>query len=90
MDRNRLEEVAAFLREHRSNESNFETLYRKLQQEMKGKSTETNYAAALHEANEKAEVYRKAKETGGTAWPEFESFVSNFEKAVTEAAKAAD
>ena len=29
--------------------------------------------------------YQKARETGGSAWPEFEKFVSEFEKTVTEA-----
>lgn len=82
-----LEEVAAFIREHRSNESNFETLHKKLEEELQAAGSEA-YGRALAEAKEKpADEYRQAKTTGGTAWPEFEKFVAAFEKAVLEAIK---
>jgi hypothetical protein len=88
MDKTQLEEVAAFIREHRSNESNFEKLYAKLEEET-GKD-DTNYTNQLQEIKEKgAEEYRKAKQTSGTAWPEFEKFVSEFEKTVVEALREA-
>jgi hypothetical protein len=89
MEKKPLEDVAAFLREHRSNESNFEKLYEKLREETAREGNSAKYANELNEAKEKADVYRKAKETTGSAWPEFEGFVSDFEMAVTEALKTA-
>lgn len=81
MEKNQLEEVAAFLRQHRGNESNAEAIYQKLEEAMAG-STNEAYTQSLADVKEKASEYRKAKETGGSAWPEFENFVSEFEKAV--------
>lgn len=71
--------LAAFLREHRSNEANFEKLAAKLD--------ETPGLPNGEAIAEKAEAYRKARETGGTAWPEFEKFVSEFERAVVGVGK---
>jgi hypothetical protein len=88
MEKARLEQVAAFIREHRSNESNFEKIYGKLEEETR----EDNgaYTSQLQETKEKsADEYRKAKENGGTAWPEFEKFVSEFETTVVSALKEA-
>ena len=84
MDKTHFEELAAFIREHRSNESNFEKLYAKLEEEP-SKGGSPAYREALPSIKTKAEEYQKAKETGGIAWPEFEKFVSEFEKAVMEA-----
>ncbi|HVF96383.1 MAG TPA: hypothetical protein VM871_03635 [Flavisolibacter sp.] len=83
------EEVAAFIREHRSNESNFETLYQKLNEEATAEGPDETYRTAVTEAKEKAAAYAKAKEAGGTTWPEFENFTSDFEKAVIAALKNA-
>jgi hypothetical protein len=86
MGKVQLEEVTAFIREHRSNESNFEKLYAKLEEQTR--EDNKTYTSQLLEIKEKsAEEYRKAKETGGTAWPEFEKFVSEFEKTVIDALK---
>lgn len=86
MAKEQLEEVVAFIREHRSNENNFEKLHAKLQEETK--KEDATYTTQLKEVGEKsAAEYRKAKETGGTAWPEFEKFVSEFEKTVIDALK---
>lgn len=83
MEKKELEETAAFLRQHRSNESNFATLYARLEAEI-GKAG-GNYKTLLQDVREKgAAEYRSAKESAGTAWPEFENFVSGFEKAVVE------
>ena len=88
MEKSHLEEVAAFIREHRSNESNFEKLLQKLEEE--AGADDEHYAAQLKEISEKnVEEYHKARETGGTAWPEFEKFVSAFEKTVLEATQNA-
>ena len=87
--KNHLEEVAAFIREHRSNEANFEKLYAKLTTETDAADADENYRKCLLEVKEKtAEAYKVAKENGGTTWPEFEKFVSGFEKAVMEAINA--
>ena len=88
MDKSHLEEVAAFIREHRSNESNFEKLHQKLEEELS--ADDENYTTQLKEISEKnVEEYTKAKETGGTAWPEFEKFITAFERAVMEATQNA-
>jgi hemerythrin-like domain-containing protein len=84
----RLKQVAEFIREHRSNESNFETLCQKLSEEITNSAADETYKRNLQDVKEKAaEEYNKAKENGGTAWPEFEKFVSDFEKAVVEELK---
>ena len=83
MDKAQLEELAAFIREHRSSESNFELLVNKLNEASNG---DNHLAAPLSEIKEKLiPPYEKAKEAGGTAWPEYEKFVSEFEKTITEA-----
>lgn len=88
MDKSHLEEVATFIREHRSNESNFEKLQQKLEEEITG--GEGDYTTQLKEIKEKnVEEYTKAKENGGTAWPEFEKFTTAFEKTVIDAAQNA-
>lgn len=88
MEKSHLENVAAFIREHRSNESNFKILQQKLEEET-GAGDE-NYASQLKEIKEKnIEEYTKARENGGTTWPEFEKFISAFEKAVLEAMQTA-
>jgi hypothetical protein len=86
MNKTHLEDVAAFLREHRSSESNFDKLYAKLEEESAKGTADADYQQALSEIKEKSiPTYQKAKEAGGTAWPEFEKFVSEFERTVTEA-----
>ena len=85
-----LEEVFNFLQEHRSNEGHFEKIYTKLKDECTNGYTDKliAYKDSLQELKEKeAEAYRQMKETGGTAYPEFEKFASGFEKAVTAAIK---
>jgi hypothetical protein len=76
------------IREQRSSESNFEGLYQTLVSATKAAedSNNTALAAELKEVNEKyAAEYQKVKETGGSAWPEFEKFVTQFERALTSA-----
>lgn len=75
------------LRENRSSESNFETIYQTLHEATQAAQKEGNQTLVdnLKELDEKyAAGYQKAKETGGTAWPEFEKFVTQFERALTQ------
>jgi len=81
-----LETTAAFIREHRGNEGNFEKLYNKLETEIQERRGAEKYVTLLQEIKEKTvPEYKKATETGGTAWPEFEKFVTEFERAVVNA-----
>ena len=80
------DEYLQIIRENRSSESNFETIYQTLQSaiETAKQSNDNELANELSEVDEKyAAEYNKAKETGGTAWPEFEKFVTQFERALT-------
>ena len=82
------EELLHLIRENRSSESNFETLRQTLQTAIRSAEESGNASLAneLNEVNEKyAAEYSKAKETGGSAWPEFEKFVTAFERALTNA-----
>ena len=84
MDKSQLDELAVFIREHRSSESNFDKLSNKLDEAANNGSGD--FSSSLSEVKEKLiPPYQKARETGGSAWPEFEKFVSEFEKTVTEA-----
>jgi hypothetical protein len=87
-----LEELAAFIRAHRSAESNFEILFQKLTEACNaeaaegGEAAQNGYLNLLQEARDKyAETYRQSKEKGTSAWPEFENSVTHFEKGVTGA-----
>ena len=76
------------IREQRSSESHFETLAQTLKAAIKAaeEKDDTTLANELKEVEEKyAGEYEKAKETGGNAWPEFEKFVTQFERALTTA-----
>lgn len=82
------DEWLRLIRENRSSESNFETLQQTLQAAIQAAegSRNSSLATELKEVNEKyAAEYNKAKETGGSAWPEFEKFVTAFERALTNA-----
>jgi len=93
-DKKQLEELVQFIRAHRNSEGHFETLYNKRtearQTAQVNGSAGDRYATALEEAaTTYADVYRKSKAEGGSAWPEFETFVSHFEKAVIKALQTA-
>lgn len=87
-----LEELAHFIRAHRSKEGSFETLYEKLVEEAQwaqDNGLDQSYSDALHETLEKyAATYQQNKDNGNHSWAEFENFVSHFEVAVTEALSA--
>ena len=81
-EQQQLQEEMEFLKEHRNQEGNFEAILQKAEEERQRTGEET-YRQELSELLDKqADIYRKAKERGGTAWPEFEKFVSGFERAV--------
>ncbi|HET7896020.1 MAG TPA: hypothetical protein VFL47_00070 [Flavisolibacter sp.] len=83
-----VDSVLQFIREHRSSEGNFDVLQQQLEKAIESarQQNETGLAEALQEVKEKyATAYQKAKETGGSAWPEFEKFVTQFELALTGA-----
>lgn len=94
-DKKHLEAIAQFIREHRNSEGHFQLLYEKLMAEQQAAqqertAAENSYAASLAEIMEKqASLYQQKKEKGISAWPEFEAFVSHFEKAVLQALHAA-
>lgn len=84
MDKTHADELAEFIREHRSSEGNFDKLYAKLNEEANSNNNDGEYSTSLSEIQDNLlPAYQAAKETGGTAWPEFEKFVTAFEKAVT-------
>jgi hypothetical protein len=83
-------EIMQTIRENRGSESNFDRLLQQLDKAIGFAQNENNkeLAGDLQEIKEKyAAEYKKAKETGGSAWPEFENFVTQFERALTAKAK---
>src|SRR4028118_961010 len=85
MNNKSLEEARDFIHQYRSNENNFEKLYAKLEEELSHAEAGKPYATSLAEIKGKQVVeYRQAKKSGVEAWPEFEKFVSQFERTITE------
>jgi hypothetical protein len=85
------EEIMQVIRENRSSESNFNTLLEQLEKATTWAQQENNseLATELHEVKEKyVPEYQKAKDNAGTAWPEFEKFVTQFERSLTKTAKS--
>jgi hypothetical protein len=79
-----------FIKEHRGDERHFEKIYNKLNETIleKDKQTEADYLNSLNEVKEKqAEAYKQAREKTGSAWPEFEKFVTELERAITASIK---
>lgn len=90
-----LQELHEFIREHRGNEVHFDKLYARMTEELKSKEHIAeekrldNYLQNLGEIKEKeAHVYKQNKEKGMSAWPEFEKFITAFEKTVLDALKS--
>lgn len=75
------EELKSFIRERRTQEGNFEALLQRLDEEIrqeKGARQQT-----LQDVRDKEAVaYQNLKEKSGSAWPEFEKFVTAFERAI--------
>ncbi len=84
-DKKHLEEILVFIRQHRSDEANFEKQYQKLDDELLNEQPDQSYIQNLKEIKEKqSEEFRQTKQNGGSAWPEFEKFVTEFERTLTE------
>jgi hypothetical protein len=86
-----IEDIMLSIRELRSNEENFNTLYQKLEKTINLAQQAGHHSLAdeLQETKEKqAAEYSKAKEATGNAWPEFEKFVTQFERSLTTAKTA--
>ena len=84
------EEIMQNIREHRSSESNYAAIQQELDKAITAsqQASHSTLSNDLQEVKEKyASEYEKAKETGGSAWPEFEKFVTQFERALTNASK---
>ena len=83
-----VEQIMQTLRENRSSESNFSTLKKELDNTISAAQQAGNHnlSADLEEIREKyVSEYEKAIEVGGTAWPAFEKFVTQFERALADA-----
>ena len=83
-----VEQIMQTIRENRSSESNFAILQHELEKTIAAARQAGNneLSADLQDVKEKYAVeYEKSKETGGTAWPEFEKFVTQFERALSNA-----
>ena len=83
-----LEDFLQFIRERRSDESHFGELNNKLDEVISTLSNldngNTAFVDRLKEVKEKqATEYMQAKENGGTAWPEFEKFITQLETSAT-------
>ena len=88
MDQQHLQALLEDIRQHRSNEANFDTLMGLLETELGSEALESEYEKSLQDVkNKQAEEYRRAKEGNASAWPEFEQFFSQFETAVLSASK---
>ncbi|NTS39575.1 peptide-methionine (R)-S-oxide reductase [Flavisolibacter sp. BT320] len=80
------------LRDNRSSESNFSTLQKELDKAIAAAAQlgETNLHAELQEIKEKyIPEYENALSAGSTAWPAYEKFVTQFERVLIGAGKAA-
>ena len=81
-----IQELLGFIREHRSNEANFEKIKEKTEFILHAGEGESSLQTDLSEVQEKnAAAYTKALEQGGSAWPEFESYISALERTLTAA-----
>lgn len=78
------------LREYRSSEGNFETIHTTLTEAINNAqhNNNTTLAEDLKEVDEKyASEYKNARQISGSAWPEFEKFVTQFERTLTKVQK---
>lgn len=73
------QELLAFLREHRGNEVNFSVINKHFSELLQSEGG--SHHEAIKEVQDKyATAYTTAREQGGSAWPEFERYVSELEK----------
>lgn len=82
------EEIMQTVKENRSSEEHFNRLLQALEKAtaQAQQQNNTTLAGDLQKVKDTyATAYEKTKETGGTAWPEFERFVTEFERALVNA-----
>jgi hypothetical protein len=82
------DEQKAFLREKRGSEAHFDDLLNSLHKAIAAAEAQQDSQTAnqLKEVSEKqVPAYTTAKQNGGTAWPEFEQFVTAWERALMQA-----
>ena len=85
-----IDQIMQTIRDNRSSESNFATLQQELDNTISTAqlSGESELIAELQEIKEKyVSEYENAKASGGTAWPAYEKFVTQFERVLTGAKK---
>ncbi|MFN2458263.1 MAG: hypothetical protein ABR502_08700 [Chitinophagaceae bacterium] len=64
-------------------------MYQKIEEDLRNPESDPGYIRNLQGIKTKqAEAFRKTKEGGSSAWPEFEKFVSDFERVLTETLRA--
>lgn len=83
-----IEQIMQTIRDNRSSESNYTLLQQELDKTIAASRQAGNpdVTKDLEDVKEKyAAEYEKSKEAGGTAWPEFEKFVTQFERALSQA-----
>lgn len=81
-----LQVLQEFLRSHRSNEANFAAISQKLDEALSQAGDGTEFFDALEETKEKyGAAYATARENNGAAWPEFENFITHFERGIVAA-----
>ena len=91
LDNQHFEELAHFIRTHRSNEGHFNILYDRLMKEYNAVKASADqqqrcYAENMNEIIQKhAAVYIQNREKGISTYAEFEHVVNSFEKIVTDA-----
>jgi len=81
-----------FIKERRSDESHFGEIYNKLKEVMatmqRNGNKNADFVDRLNEIKDKqAAEYKQAKENSGTAWPEFEKFITQLEKTTVDTLK---
>jgi hypothetical protein len=85
MEKDNLEEFLLFIREHRSNEANFDKIKDRLNEEVTSTRDNAQLKSDLKEIIDKQlPEYLQSKEEGGSAWPQFEKLITAIEKAITE------
>jgi hypothetical protein len=84
--REHLQQTQDFIRQHRSNEANFSLLQTKLEEELTAAKPNKEYYEALLAVKEKQlAAYTEAQKNRDSAWPEFENFITSFERTIAGA-----
>lgn len=87
-----LEDFLQFIRDRRSDEGYFGELSNKLDEVIatinSSGAGNADFVELLREVKEKqGDAFKQAKENGGTAWPEFENYITQLERATVNRIK---